>query len=669
MKNLHIDIETYSSADLMNQGVSKYVESPDFEILLFAYSIDGESARLIDLAQGESLPAEIITALNDKNIIKHAFNAAFEITCLKKFFKTEPEQWRCSQVHALYCGYPSSLKGVSEAMELSEDTAKLATGRSLINYFCKPCKPTKTNDMRTRNLPKHDFEKWELFKQYCKQDVVAEMEVEKRLSNFPVTPRERRLWVLDYKINSTGIAVDKELVEGAIYCDSVIKNELMEEAILISGISNPNSTAQLKEWLENETGEEVKSVAKSNVSALLKTGIGDKAKRILSIRGELAKTSTAKYQAIADRVLQNGTVANLFQFYGANRSGRWAGRGVQVQNLPRNYSQALDCARDLVKGKKITALKLIFGNVPNILSELIRTVFIPEPKQFNSKLVVADFSAIEARVLAWLAAEQWRIDVFATHGKIYEASAAQMFDVPIEKIVKGNPEYELRQKGKIAELALGYGGSTEALRAMGADKMGLDDWEMKKIVMAWRKANPAIEQFWESVNTAAIQAVEKGSKVILPVSPSGKVHLIFRLEADCWQKYLTVELPSGRKLFYVNPSISKNRFGGKCISYWESHNKKWMTADTYGGKLVENITQAVARDCLAELMYKVYKYSGYYPVMHIHDEVVYSVQTMLDSAEKRLDFILELMKESIEWAQGLLLGGDGFITNYYKKDG
>ncbi len=654
MRHLHIDIETFSSVDLQKSGLHKYVQSPDFQILLFAYSWDYGPVQVVDLAQGEQLPGEIIQALSDSSVIKHAYNAPFEWYCLNKFFYTSAlEQWRCTMIHSLYCGYPAGLAATAEAMRMPKDKQKMSVGSALIRTFCVPCKPTKSNGYRTRTLPHHEPEKWQLFKEYCRQDVVTEMEIEKRLSNFPVPPQEQYLWEIDQFINAVGVAVDQELIEGALHCNRIITDALMIEAIKLSGLENPKSVQQLAKWLEEETGEEVENLQKGTVKKLIETIDDNKAKRMLEIRQELAKTSVKKYQAMAEAVCTDGRIRGLLQFYGANRTGRWAGRLVQVQNLPRNYLETLVHARECVKAKKIDALKLIYGNVPDTLSQLIRAAFIPSP---GNVFIVADFSAIEARVVAWLAGEQWRLDVFATHGKIYEASASAMFGVPIEEIGKGS---DLRQKGKVAELALGYQGSVGALKQMGALEMGLTEEELPEIVQRWRNANKRIVDLWHSMENAALEVMRTGQAV-------GVHGLILAREIDYQNQldFFTITLPSGRKLYYANPFLSQNGFGKDALHYYSiGQNSKWEVTSTYGGKLVENVVQAISRDCLAESIIRLHQ-AGYQIVMHIHDEVVLDVPK--DRAD--LEHVCDIMGEPISWAPGLLLKADGFITDFYMKD-
>ena len=657
MKHLSIDIETYSSVDIKKSGMYKYALSDDFQILLFAYSIDFGEVKIIDLAKGEILPEVIIQALDDRNIIKHAYNAPFEWWCLNQAgYKTEIEQWRDTMFHGLYCGYTAGLGATGTAIGLPQDKKKDTTGKALIKLFCVPCKPTKKNGGRLRNLPHHEPEKWELFKNYCIQDVVTETEIYKRLSNFPVPQEEQDLWVLDQKINAYGVKIDTELVRGALNINDIITAELTEEAVQVTGLDNPNSAAQLGKWLKEKTGQDIENLQKGTVSELIGSLEDKEAVRVLEIRQELAKTSIKKYVAMEEAICPDGRIRGLLQFYGANRTGRWAGRLVQVQNLPRNYLETLDYAREIVKSQDANFLKLVYGNVSDTLSQLIRTAFVPSE---GHKFVVADFSAIEARVIAWLAGEQWRQEVFATHGKIYEASASQMFGVPIELIKKGNPEYALRQKGKVAELALGYGGSSGALIAMGALDMGLEEKELPDVVRRWRNANKRITDLWYGIENAVIKLMETGET-------QGLKGIIFSREIDLiyGQDFLTIKLPSGRKLFYPKPHLKENRFGSNALHYFgvNQTTKKWEVQETYGGKLVENIVQAISRDCLAVTLKRL-ESEGLQTVMHIHDEAVIDADLNVD-----LDKVCELMGQPIEWAPGLLLKAAGFESGYYMKD-
>lgn len=661
MRHLNIDLETYSDVDITKSGLYKYVQSPNFQILLFAYSLDGAPVEIVDLARGEQLPDSIVSALYDPNVIKHAYNAPFEWFCLSKHFNIQNNnaswlrQWQCTMFHGLYCGYTAGLGATAKALGFPQDKQKDTSGKALIRYFCVPCKPSKANGGRTRNFPHHDPDKWSLFKDYCVQDVVVEMEIEKRLSAFPVPDYEQYYWWLDQLMNARGIRVDTELIHSAIHCNAVIMEQLKNEAVELTGLDNPNSVTQMIEWLKTQ-GVETDNLQKGTVAELMGKATGAY-KRVLEIRQESSKTSVKKYQAMVDTVGEGERIRGLLQFYGANRTGRWAGRFVQMQNLPRNYLETLDHARDCVKHRKIEALKVVYGNIPDTLSQLIRTAFIPSE---GRTFVVSDFSAIEARVIAWLAGEQWRQEVFATHGKIYEASASAMFGVPLEKIKKGNPEYELRQKGKIAELALGYQGSTGALITMGALKMGLSEDELPDIVSRWRQSNRRIVDLWYGVDNAAINTMQTGQA-------TGVNNVIFAREGDFEnaQDFLTVRLPSGRKLFYVKPFLGENQWGKAALYYqgMDQVTKKWVNLQTYGGKLVENIVQAIARDCLAVAIDRL-ACEGYEVVMSIHDEVI--IDCPVESAD--LERINAIMGAPIEWAPGLLLNAEGYITNYYKKD-
>ena len=655
MADLSIDIETRSSVEIRKAGLYRYAQSPDFEILLFAYQMDDAPVEIVDLAQGEKVPEWIVEALQSAGVIKHAYNAAFEWYCLNRAgYRTPLNQWRCTMAHGLYCGYPGGLDAIGKAIGLPQDRQKLATGKALIRYFCVPCRPTKSNGNRTWNLPKHAPEKWQLFKEYCKQDVTAENSILRRLEQYPVPAEEERLWQMDVKMNAFGVRVDEELTDGALYIDEVSRQTLMEEAMGITGIDNPNSTVQLMEWLERN-GTETENLRKATVSDLLAGQPAENVKRMLEIRQQLGKTSVKKYEAIRNAKGTDGRVRGLTQYYGANRTGRWAGRLVQMQNLPRNYLGTLDEARKIVKKKNYEGLRMIYGNVPDTLSQLIRTAFIPSD---GNKFVVADFSAIEARVIAWLAGEQWVNEVFATHGKIYEATASQMFHVPVEKIKKGNPEYSLRQKGKVATLALGYQGGTSALIAMGALNMGLTEEELPDIVLRWRNANRRIVDLWYSIEQAAL-------KVMQTAEPQAINGLIFALEGDMLygQCFLTVRLPSGRKLFYPKPFLQENQFGKMALHYYSTgSNKKWGVESTYGGKMTENIVQAIARDCLAETLKRI-EDKGLHVVFHVHDEVI------IDAPEETtVEEICGLMADPIPWAPGLILKGAGFEGQYYMKD-
>lgn len=660
MHHLSIDLETFSSVPIAKAGAQKYIESHDFEILLFAYSVDGSDVSCIDFLQGEILPNWLIDALTSPDYIKHAYNAAFEWGCLSRYLGRQlpPEQWRCTMFHGLYAGYTAGLDATGRALGLPEDKRKLNTGKALIRYFCVPCAPTKANGGRIRNMPHHAPERWQLFKEYCRQDVVTEMEIEKRLSSIIIPDFVQKEWERDLIINSRGVAVDMELVEGALDIDKTVHDRLVAEAMELSGLNNPNSVAQLSLWLESQTGENVSDLRKDTVAKMLaEKDNSPKVQRMLEIRQELGKTSTKKYDAIEAAVCKDGRVRGLLQFYGANRTGRWAGRLVQVQNLPRTYTNPLELARELVKNRNIEALRFIYGSIPDTLSQLIRTAFIAAP---GNVLIDADFSAIEARVISWLAGEEWRLEVFRTHGKIYEASASQMFGVPIELIKKGNPEYSLRQKGKVAELALGYQGGTGALIAMGALDMGIAEEDLSDIVSRWRESNKRIRDLWYKMEAAAVQVISQGGAV-------GVNGLVISHELNCDTGFdaLTILLPSGRKLFYVSPQIGENQWGKPSLSYMGMNqtSKKWQRIETYGGKLVENSVQAIARDCLAQAIENL-ETAGIPVVFHIHDEVV--IDCTPDTAS--LDDVIQIMSKSIPWASGLPLGADGWVGTFFKKD-
>lgn len=657
MQHLSIDIETRSSADIGKTGLYRYAQDKDFRVLLFAYKLDENPVEIVDLEMGETIPAHVIGYLSDPSVIKHAYNAAFEWYCLNQAgYRTPLDQWKCTMIHGLYCGYTAGLDATGKAIGLPQDKQKLTTGKALIRYFCVPCKPTKSNGGRFWNLPKHAPEKWKLFKEYCKQDVVTENAILERLNAFPVPEMEERLWQMDVRMNAFGVRVDTELISGALTIDGISTQELTDEAVGITGLSNPNSTCQLLQWL-TEQGVRLDNLQKATVEeTLTREMLPKNVRRILEIRQQLGKTSIKKYTAMQTAKCKDGRIRGLTQFYGANRTGRWAGRLVQLQNLPRNYLKTLDYARNLVKAQNYDGIRLLYGNVPDTLSQLIRTAFIPSE---GHKFVVADFSAIEARVIAWLAGEQWVNEVFATHGKIYEATASQMFHVPIEKIVKGNPEYSLRQKGKVATLALGYQGGTSALIAMGALNMGLTEEELPDIVSRWRNANPRIRDLWYAVEETALAAMTTAE-------PQAIRGLVFRLEGDLiyGQSFLTVQLPSGRKLFYPKPFLQENRFGKMAIHYYTvgQQTRKWEVDSTYGGKMTENIVQAIARDCLAETLRRI-DHLGLQVVFHVHDEVI--IDAPMDVTVEQ---ICGLMAEPIPWAPGLILKGAGFESDYYMKD-
>ncbi|EJO5347319.1 DNA polymerase [Clostridium botulinum] len=652
MDTLSIDVETYSSVDIKTSGAYKYCESSGFEILLFAYAFNDKPVQIVDFTQGEELPQEVIQALDNPTILKTAFNANFERNSINNdmFFPNgmPPEQWECTMVKALTLGLPSSLDMVGKALNFEEDRQKMKEGKALIQYFCKPCKPTKTNGKRTRNLPEHDMDKWELFKEYCKRDVEVEREIRNLLNKYETKIEEQKLWQLDQHINDRGVRIDLVLVENAIKCDESYQERLKEEAINLTGLNNPNSPTQLKKWISERVGHEVTSLTKDSIPILIEESKDKNVKKILELRQLMAKTSIKKYQTMLNARCDDERVRGLLQFYGANRTGRWAGRLVQVQNLPQNHLPDLEEARNLLRNGDFEIIEFLFDSIPDTLSQLIRTAFIPTD---GNRFIVADFSAIEARVIAYLANEQWRLDVFKEGGDIYCASASKMFKVPVEK--HGINGY-LRAKGKIAELALGYGGAGGAIRAF--DKTGsIPDEDLPKLVSDWRKASPHITQFWWNVDKAAKKAITEKTTVAL--------HHGIKFIYD--PGVLFIQLPSGRKLSYLRPKIEEGKFGSDVITYegMEQTSKQWKRIETYGPKLVENIVQAFARDCLAETMVRVEK-KGFKIVMHVHDELVLDVPKEIGSVEE----ICSIFAESIEWAPGLPLKADGYECNYYMKD-
>lgn len=641
---LEMDIETFSDVDLIKCGVYAYADSPAFEVLLFAYSFDGGETRVIDLAQGEELPGEVAEAVFDGSVVKTAFNANFERTCLSKHFGRylPPDSWHCSAVQAAVLALPRSLEDVGAVLGLDEQ--KMKEGKELIRYFCVPCKPTKANGGRRRNLPCHAPEKWELFKSYCMRDVDVEKAIRRKLHKFPIPEGEMELYRLDQRINDRGVLVDMGLVRQAVVCERLHKEVVTRRAYELTGLENPNSVAQLKGWL-GENGVEAESLSKKAVTEMIGESDGE-VEELLRLRLLMAKTSVKKYEAMERSVCSDGRVHGLLQFYGANRTGRWAGRLVQVQNLPQNHIEDLGLARRLVREGRFEDVEMLYDSTPNVLSELIRTAFVPEP---GCRFVVADFSAIEARVLAWLAGERWRLEVFSSHGKIYEASAAAMFHVPVEEVTKGSP---LRQKGKIAELGLGYGGAAGALVSMGALDMGLSEDDLPPLVAAWRRANPHITQFWWDVDKAAVEAVTKRTG-----TRAGRIGFEYR------SGILFVMLPSGRKLAYVKPRMAVNKFGREGLTYEGIlENKKWGRIETYGPKLVENIVQGTARDLLAEAMLRVER-KGYPIVMHCHDEIIAEVPEGMGSVEE----MCEVMAVRPSWAEGLPLRADGYECPFYQK--
>lgn len=663
--HLSIDIETYSSIPIKTAGAFRYIASNDFEILLFAYSLDRAPVEVIDLACGEKIPTWLVSMLHDPNVLKHAYNAPFEWGCLSKVYgPMDPAQWRCTMFKGLFCGYTAGLEATGRALGLPEDKQKSNTGKALIRYFCVPCAPTKSNGGRTRNLPQHNPQKWAEFKEYNRQDVVTEMEIDDRLSAFEVPAWVQKQWETDLRINARGVCADMDFTRGALAVGQQVNEDLVSEAKALSGLDNPNSVKQLITWLDTETSDDVniENLRKETVSTLLQQNIeSDSVRRMLEIRQELGKTSIKKYDAIESCVCPDGRVRGLLQFYGANRTGRWAGRLVQVQNLPRTYTEPLGLARELVRDRKKDALRVIYGNVPDTLSQLIRTALIATP---GNVFIDADFSAIEARVISWLAREEWRLQVFRSHGKIYEASAAQMFHVPIERIVKGNPEYALRARGKVAELALGYQGGVGAMRRMdtGHNLDDLTDDDVKGIVDQWRTANSRIQNLWYEMNDAAIQVITYGGSVRVQCLTLSREYDA-RQQTNC----MTIQLPSGRKLYYVNPAVGENRWGGPSITYMGLNDKnKWGRIETYGGKLTENCVQAIARDCLAEAIEHL-EAAGFPVVFHVHDEVIIDIAPFADN-ETMLNTVTQLMTTPIPWAPDLPLGADGWVGSFYKKE-
>lgn len=671
LHHLSIDLETYSTVSIGAAGSYRYILDPSFEILLFAYSLDGMPVEVIDVASGQVIPLWLKNALKNPLYIKHAYNAAFEWFALSKYLGwLPPDQWRDTMLHALYCGYPASLDAAGRAMGLPEDKKKLTTGKALIRYFCVPCKPSNANGNRTRNLPKHDPAKWKLFKEYNGQDVVTEMEIDRRLSAFPVPAFVQKQWETDLTMNARGVAADMEMVSGALVIGATVKSQLMAEARQLSGLDNPNSIKQLARWLTEATDSdaEITSVTKETVATMLKQPQPANVQRMLEIRQELGKTSTKKYDALETCIADDGRVRGLLQFYGANRTGRWAGRLVQVQNLPRTYTHPLPPARQLVKDRNIDGLRLMYGSINDTLSQLIRTAFVATP---GNVLIDADFSAIEARVISWLAGQEWRLEVFRTHGKIYEASASQMFHVPIEKIKKGNPEYALRQRGKVAELALGYQGGVSAMRRMdtGHNLDDLSDDEVKGIVDRWRETNSMIRDLWNIVDFAAVTVITNGgAQTIRSETTDAVITLACELDVITGTRYMTILLPSGRKLYYPSPEIGVNRWGNPSVSYMGQNQttKRWERVETYGGKLVENIVQAIARDCLAIAIENL-EAQGLHVVFHIHDEVVIDTPAWADN-DTMLDTVTKIMTKPIPWAQALPLNADGWVDKFFKKD-
>ncbi len=661
MKYLSLDLETFSSENLSKAGVYRYVQAPDFDILLISYAIDGGEVQTIDLAQGEALPLDLISAIISDDVIKWAFNAQFERICLSEWLKRkgyvlerplpfghepeylnylDPERWRCFMVWSAYLGLPFSLEQAGSVLGL--DKQKLKEGKDLIRYFSMPCNPTKANGGRTRNLPEHDSEKWQLYKAYNKRDVETEMVIQERLESFPMPDMEWENYHRDQKINDLGILIDKELAQQSIQMDKEVRAHALQKLQKLTGLDNPNSILQLRDWLAGQ-GIETESLDKKVVRKLLKTASG-KVKAVLETRQELAKSSIRKYQAMMDCVCKDGRARGLFQFYGANRTGRFSGRLIQLQNLPRNKMDHLEEARMLARQGNLDALEVLFDSVPQVLSELIRTAFVPKE---GRTFLVADYSAIEARVLAWLAGESWRMKLFAEGGDIYCQSASEMFGVPV---VKHGVNGELRQKGKISELACGYGGSVGALKAMGALEMGLTEDELPGLVQSWRSSNPKIVRFWWDVDSAAKTAVRKKEKT--EVQGIG-----FRYQSGM----LIITLPSGRELFYAKPRIAENRFGGESITYEGiGTGRRWERQETYGAKLVENIVQAISRDILCTAL-QTFKHSDI--VMHVHDEIVIESDPRMS-----VEAVCKQMSQTPAWASGLKLDADGFTCSFYQKD-
>lgn len=646
---LSIDLETYSDVDLPNCGVYRYVEG-DFHILLFAYAFDDEETKCIDMACGEQLPAEVVNALHDDSIIKSAWNAQFERICLSEYLSTQlsPDSWQCTMVWAASLSLPLKLATAAQALKTAQQ--KDSVGERLIRYFSLPCKPTKANGGRTRNLPEHAPDDWKLFKSYCIQDVNTERDIRRRLEKFPLLPQEWDFYHMDQRINDRGILIDKELVQQAIICNMAMSEEMTKRAYALTGLENPNSVSQLKTWLE-ERGIEVDSLGKKNVASLIsdldKHSADGEALDMMKLRLQMAKSSVKKYQAAERYICMDGRAHGLFQFSGANRTQRWAGRGIQLQNLPQNHISTLDEARDLVKLGCFDMIEVLYGNTPDILSQLIRTMLIPKE---GCEFIVADFSAIEARVLAWLAGEQWRLDAFQRGEDIYCASASQMFGVPV---VKHGINGELRQKGKVAELACGYGGGSGALISMGALDMGLKEDELPDIITSWRDANPEIVKFWYAVEKAAIETVK-----------DRKDRIVGRIGFQFAANTLWIVLPSGRRLAYIKPKLQPNRFGRMSLTFEGlGANNKWVRGETYSGKLTENITQATARDLLAEAMRRM-ELTGLDIVGHVHDEVILEAPR----GQYTVDDVCGIMNRNPAWADGLPLSSAGYTGNYYYKD-
>lgn len=656
-KNLFIDVETYSSVDIKESGAYKYIESPDFEILIIGYALDDGPVKIVDLAQGEEMPEEFEEALLDPDCVKVAHNAVFERLSFKRIgYNVPAEQWYCTSVKAAYCGLPLSLDGVSKALNLTDK--KLDTGKALIKYFSCPCKATRVNGMRTRNYPEHAPEKWEMYKEYNKYDVLAECEIFKRLEAYIIPDIERKMYVLDQNINDRGILVDMELAESAIAVDNTYTSILTQHAQQLTGLENPNSPVQIRQWVEKTTGCVVMSLSKETMPDLMKEFADyPDVIELLNIRKKLSKTSIKKYYAMLNCAMKDHRVRGTFQFYGANRTGRWAGRLLQLQNLSKNHISHIEVPREMIRARDWESVEMMYDDVADILSQLVRTALIASPGKVFS---VADFSAIEARVISWLANEKWRMDVFRGDGKIYEATGAKMFNVPISAITKGSV---LRDKSKISELALGYEGSLGALKRMGGERMGLSDTEMMSLVRKWRSANPAIVDMWKEIDEASKEAV----RYQRPVSCTCR-NIIF----DCNDEFMTIQLPSGRKLFYYGPKFKDKKIGCStmptrvlCYQGVVQETKQWGEIDTYGGKLTENIVQAISRDLLGNSMLNL-EANGYHPVCHIHDEVLCEVPE--ENAQAYYEEMASIMGTPPEWASDLPLRADGYTTPFYLKD-
>lgn len=656
-KHLFIDVETFSSVDIKESGAYKYIESPDFEILIIGYALDNGPVIIVDLAQGEEMPEEFEEALLDPECVKVAHNAVFERLSFKRIgYNIPAEQWYCTSVKAAYCGLPLSLDGVSKTLNLTDK--KLDTGKALIKYFSCPCKATRVNGMRTRNYPEHAPEKWEMYKEYNKYDVLAEREIFHRLESYIIPKIEREIYVLDQNINDRGILVDMELAESAIAVDNTYTSILTQHAQQLTGLENPNSPVQIRQWIEKKTGNAILSLSKETMPDLLKEFAGyPDVIELLNIRKKLSKTSIKKYYAMLNCAMKDHRVRGTFQFYGANRTGRWAGRLLQLQNLSKNHISHIEVPRELIRARDWETVEMMYDDVADILSQLVRTALIaPKGKVFS----VADFSAIEARVISWLANEKWRMDVFRGDGKIYEATGAKMFNVPISSITKGSV---LRDKSKISELALGYEGSLGALKRMGGERMGLSDTEMMSLVRKWRMANPAIVDMWKEIDEASKEAV----RYQRPVSCTCR-NIVF----DCNGEFMTIQLPSGRKLFYYGPRFKDKKIGRStmptrvlCYQGVVQETKQWGEIDTYGGKLTENIVQAISRDLLGNSMLNL-ETNGYYPVCHIHDEVLCEVPEK--NAQTYYEEMARIMGTPPEWALDLPLRADGYTTPFYLKD-